>query len=130
MNPRERVSLDRFPTTEAFLAHLENIGRDTEKEEEKTPFTFVQPRDTEVSNKDAKFNAAWRDQSDSKLKIRQSQNSHLVFRGSKIHTTGSSVVKVPTGNFVYQDGSDIQSGTSDEDDEHDRSDLKGADELD
>ena len=58
VNPRERVSLDRFPTTEAFLAHLENM-RDTMKEEEKTPFTFVQPRDTETSNKDAQFNKAW-----------------------------------------------------------------------
>ena len=37
---------------------------------------------------------------------------------------------MPTGNFVYQDGSDIQSDSSQEDDEHVRSDLRGADELD
>ena len=47
---------------------------------------------------------------------------------------GSSIVKLPTGHFVYQDGScsDINGDTSNEEDEHERSghERMGADDLD
>ena len=59
-NPRARFSLDRFPTTEAFLAHLENSNLtfadrgESEVEEKKTPFGQARStRDSRFSKGDA-----------------------------------------------------------------------------